>query len=214
MSKTPFLIRRFVVAALLLPLAVVSTVLLGRGWMLKFQSENLRTLPVYQEVVPFHLISQKGEAFTRESLAGKIWIADFIFTRCAGPCPVMTNHLKEIAARLPEADMRFISFSVDPDYDVPERLSSYAEKFGADTQRWTFLTGDKLTIRGLSMQNFYLGVSEVPEAEREAPDQVVTHSTKFVLVDRLGRIRGYYDGMDPESLKLLVKDAGVLLRNS
>jgi len=214
MSRQTFLMHRLLVAFFLLPLAVISTVMISRGWMQKFQAESLRALPVHQSVMPFSLIDQNGAAVTLASLAGKVWIGDFIFTRCAGPCPVMTRAMKVLDSEIHEPDARFVSFTVDPDYDTPERLKNYLAKFDANPERWLFLTGDKQTLHDLSIKSFYLGVTEVPEAEREAPDQTVTHSTRFVLVDRLGRLRGYYDGTDAKALKQLVRDARVLLRNS
>jgi len=204
--------RRFMAAVFLLPLAVISTFLLTRGWMQKTADSVFKALPVYQEITDFTLTDQQGNSFGREALLGKVWIADFIFTRCAGPCPVMTNQMKRLQDGLRHPDLALVSFTVDPERDSPEVLANYAGRFAAGPS-WHFLTGDKKTLHDLSMRHFYLGVADVPPEEREAPDQSVTHSTKFALVDRAARVRGYYDGMDPQSFKNLLRDARQLLKN-
>ena len=100
-----------------------------------------------------------------------------------------------------------MSVTVDPEHDTPPVLAAYADMFGADRSQWLFLTGDKTAIRRMVQDSFHLGVQDNPDSE----DQPILHSTKIVLVDRDGLIRGYYDGTDPDSLKQLVVDATRLL---
>ena len=172
-----------------------------------------KPLPVLGQAGAFELTEKSGAKVRLEDLAGKVWIADFVFTRCAGICPLMSGHMKKLQEQLKDAEgMRFVSFSVDPDYDTPEKLSEYAARFKADPSKWLFLTGSKEIIFRLSQQHFHLGVSDVPEADRPAPDQGVTHSSRFVLVDKRGGIRGYYDSAQPETLKNLAADARGLLK--
>jgi protein SCO1 len=165
-------------------------------------------LPVLGEVAGFEFTERNGEKKTLADLRGKVWIADFIFTRCAGICPLMSGKMAKIQKELKASPgIRFVSFSVDPEYDTPEVLKRYAERYQADAERWFFLTGDKKQIFDLSLQHFRLGVGDIPEEDREALDQAVQHSSKFVLVDGEGKIRGYYSSEDEASLVKLAADA-------
>ncbi len=172
-----------------------------------------KSLPVLGSSGNFDLTERSGKKITLEDLRGKVWIGDFIFTRCAGICPIMSGHMKRLQEELKnEKELRFVSFSVDPEHDTPEKLAEYAKRYNADPEKWFFLTGDKNAIFELSLKHFYLGVGDAPLEERPAPDQVVTHSSRFVLVDRQGRIRGYYDSAQPENMEKLAKDARRLLK--
>lgn len=169
--------------------------------------------PVYGEIPDFRLTNQSGKPFALADLKGKIWIADFIFTRCAGVCPLMSSKMRELQKPFEsEPRMRFVSFTVDPDYDRPSVLEEYAKRYQAAPDRWFFLTGDKAMLYALSEKHFLLGVGEIPEAEREAADQAVRHSSKFALIDSGGRVRGYYDWEEAGSLDRLIQDAEALLR--
>ncbi len=164
-------------------------------------------LPVYGQVADFELTERSGKDFSLKDLQGKVWIADFIFTRCGGICPMMSFKMKMIQARtrnLPE--LKLVSFSVDPEHDTPEIMAEYARRFDADPAKWFFLTGEKSQLFKLSSQHFYLGVSDIPEAERQAPDQSIDHSSKFVLVDAEGKIRGYYASEEENFFQQLEKD--------
>lgn len=140
----------------------------------------------------FRLINQDGKTVTRNDLKGKVWVADFVFTRCMGPCPLLTRRMaalqKEFAK---EDDLRFVSFSVDPDYDKPEILKSYAEGFGANLDQWHFLTGPREEIYSLIRENFKLAVA--PTGENESGGMDILHSLHFVLVDSDARIKGYFN---------------------
>jgi protein SCO1/2 len=138
-------------------------------------------LPILGEVPNFALTVQTGELFQGSSLKGHVWIADFIYTNCPGPCPMMTQRLKHIQQATPSS-IRLVSFTVDPARDTPPVLTAYARRFGADAARWTFLTGDSKTLNMLDRDAFKLGTL----------NPTFDHSTRFVLVDGAGRIRGYY----------------------
>jgi len=169
-----------------------------------------KNLPVYGTIPDFRLTERNGTTVTLKDLQGKIWVADFIFTRCSGICPMMSSHMKLLQSELRVPDIAFVSFSVDPEYDTPAILENYAKRFHADPEKWLFLTGDKIKLHELSQQHFHLGVSDIPEAERTAPDQTVEHSSKFVLVDKAGQIRGYYGSEEPNFQEHLVKDMKIL----
>lgn len=169
---------------------------------------TLAELPVFGKVADFELTERSGVKKSLGDLRGKVWIADFIFTRCAGICPLMSGKMAKIQKELKASPgVRFVSFSVDPEYDTPEVLKGYAERYGADAERWHFLTGDKKQVFDLSIQHFRLGVGDIPEEDREALDQSVQHSSKFVLVDGEGQIRGYYSSEDESSIAKLITDA-------
>jgi protein SCO1/2 len=159
-------------------------------------------------IVPsFELINQNGQPFGSSQLAGKIWIADFIFTSCPGPCPMVSSRMSELQKPLQKSDVHLISFTVDPEKDTPEVLRGYAEKLKAEPGRWDFLTGPKPAIYDLSKNGFKLAVSDGSE-ETGVP----VHSTRVVLVDRHGAIRGYYDALAPDAVTKLLADTSHLLR--
>src|SRR5207244_837513 len=116
-----------------------------------------------------------GRNITLQDLRGKIWIADFIFTSCAGTCPMMSAQMRKLQDSLP-ADIRLVSFSVDPGRDTPAVLASYATHFGAEPQRWVFLTGDRQALYDLSIKGFKLALDDTQGSETEP----ITHSSRFV----------------------------------
>jgi protein SCO1/2 len=141
--------------------------------------------------------------FDLRSMRGRAYVADFVFTRCSGPCPMLTANMAGLQKRLP-ARIGLLSFTVDPDHDSPEVLTLYARKFKADPQRWYFLTGEKTELIRLVRDGFLLPVAENAAAQ---PGERVAHSTKFVLIDADARVRGWYDGEDAASLDKLEADA-------
>ena len=164
------------------------------------------------EVPSFSLTERSGEKVTRESLLGKVWVADFIFTRCTGICPLLSGRMREIQASLAGRDgVKLVSVSVDPDHDTPAVLVAYATRQGADASRWLFLTGGWEETRDLIGGGFKLNVSRAaPEAVPEG--ELVTHSERMVLVDGKGRIRGYYHGTEEEGIERLLSDLELILR--
>jgi protein SCO1/2 len=114
--------------------------------------------------------------------------------------------MRELQDALPQ-DIRLVSFSVDPARDTPAVLNDYADRFGADRQRWSFVTGDRQSLYDLSIKGFKLGVDDKQGTEAEP----ITHSSRFVLVDKDARIRGYYSGSEEADLKRLIEDAKRLL---
>jgi len=162
-----------------------------------------RPLEVYNTVPPFTLTAHTGEEFHSEGiLKGKVWIADFIFTTCTGPCPRMTSQMKRVQAELKDQpEVVLVSFTVDPENDTPPTLAEYARRHGAESGRWYFLTGAKETLHKLNREVFMLG----------NVDGNLDHSTRFVLVDRTGRVRKYYQTDESGFLADLVADARALL---
>lgn len=178
-------------------------------WLRQVQVNHLsnRPLPAYGTVPKFELVNQDSQPFGAAQLSGKIWIADFIFTTCPGPCPIISTRMGELQRPLEKSDVHLVSFSVDPEKDTPEVLHAYADKLRKQPQRWDFLTGSRDTIYSLSKDGFKLGVSDGSEEEG-----IPIHSTRFVLVDRRGTIRGYYDALAPDAVTKLLADTNHLLR--
>jgi protein SCO1/2 len=171
------------------------------GWSACRREEPLpvRGLPVLGTVPEFRLTAQTGAPFDSSTLQGHVWVADFIYTNCPGPCPLMSRRMKRIAQSTDSA-VRFVSFTVDPARDTPAVLTAYGHGYDADPTRWAFLTGDTKTLEMLDRDAFKLGDLN-PSFD---------HSTRFVLVDRKSRIRGYY-GMGMENmLERIVSDAKAL----
>jgi protein SCO1/2 len=165
-----------------------------------------RTVSSYGTVPSFQLVNQDGERFGSAQLMGKIWIADFIFTACPGPCPMISSRMSELQKPLEKTDVHLVSFTVDPERDTPEVLRGYAEKLHARPKRWDFLTGPKSAIYDLSRNGFKLAASDSEE------DGIPVHSTRMVLVDRHGEIRGYYEATAPDAVTKLLADTSHLLR--
>lgn len=169
-------------------------------------------LPRLGRLPGFVLTAQDDREFTSTELAGKVWVADLIFTACSGPCLRMTSQMSRVQEALAsEPEFRLVSISVDPTRDTPERLAWYAGQAQADPSKWTFLTGDMEKIETLVESGLRLAVeSEATEDQGMA----ILHSDRFVLLDRTGEIRGYYDGLDPAEVDRLIRDARVLLAAS
>jgi protein SCO1/2 len=168
--------------------------------------------PVIKDVPDFALTHYDGSTIGREQLAGEPWIADFIFTRCPAICPRMTSQMARVADALDDGSpVRIVSISVDPEHDTPEVLAAYAAEHGAG-DGWYFLTGDKEAIYALSRQGFLLGLEASSPPDVAGGNDLVIHSNRFTLVDRRGRIRGYYDPFDEAELKRLLGDVRAVLR--
>jgi protein SCO1/2 len=164
----------------------------------------LGELQDYGAVPDFSLVCQTGAPIRRVDLDGNVWIGDFIFTNCASSCPMMTSQLQKLETALRDVpSVRLVSFSVDPERDTAERLAEYAREYGAVPERWLFLTGDKTALRKLSIDGFHLPAGDATPEEVARGAEAVLHSTRFVLVDSRGHIRGYYDGADDAAMEKL-----------
>jgi len=160
-------------------------------------------LPVLGQVHDFNLFDEKGKEFPLSKLQGDIWIANFFFTTCSGICPVMSKNMAALHRSFALVDdVTQVSITVNPEFDSSSVLQKYAEKYRANTLKWHFLTGTRGQITELAVKSFKLGSIEEP----------VFHSSKFVLVDRQGLIRGYYDGVQPGEVSQLFTDITLLLK--
>ena len=170
-------------------------------------------LPVLSQVSDFALTNQFGHAVALPDLRGQVWVADIIFTRCLGPCTTMSRSMRELQSALPPTQpVQLISLTADSEFDTPEVLRTYGEKFGATPGRWQFLTGKKLDVYRLATKGLLLAVDDIKADERTSADDLFVHSTRFVLVDKHGRIRGSFDGTEPGSVQKIVEAIRTLLR--
>ena len=156
-------------------------------------------LPHYYKVPEFSLIDHHGRPFTHTTLSGKVWLADFIFTSCAGPCPLMTRKMDQLEKSIEGGDVRFVSFTVDPQRDTPEALRIYMARNGLNENRWLMATGEAQAIADTAAG---MKVGVTPGTGEEP----IWHAEYFLLIDAEGWVRGFYHLNDPEKMKQLPDD--------
>jgi len=182
----------------------VVAVFLVITYIIKFTSEQ-EPLPVIGSIPEFEFIDSEGQSVNLNTLKGKVWVADFIFTTCTMACPIMTGNMNTIHKKYKKNDdLRLVSISVYPEYDTPEVLKEYASQYDANTDKWHFLTGKEATVKNVIKNGFKIGDYE----------DIIFHSEKFALVDKNGMIRSYYNGMKTEDMDKLKKDINRLLKQS
>jgi protein SCO1/2 len=160
-----------------------------------------RPLPVIDHVADFTLTNQDGQVTTLADLTNHVWVADIIFTRCAGPCPIMTAQMKSLQDALPPASRaKLVTLTTDPDYDTPPVMKKYGEHFGANFKRWKFLTGTKAEIAALASGSLKLSAVPVKPEDQTNSSDLFIHTTIFVVVDKHVRLRASFetggDGID------------------
>jgi len=192
MAETPKQLPRtlWIGAGLLLGFLVLA-------WLLsiaEFKRVNETPPPVLGPIKGFTLTNQDGKIITLADLTNHVWVADIIFTRCAGPCPRMTAQMKSLQDSLPQnSDAKLVTLTTDPDYDSPAVMKKYGGRFGADFNRWTFLTGTKPEIAALAGTSLKLSAVPVkPEDQKNSADLFI-HTTIFVVVDRHAQLRGIFE---------------------
>jgi protein SCO1/2 len=170
----------------------------------RFAGRPAKALTASNEVPAFALTNQSGQPFALSNLLGHVWVADIIFTRCPVSCERMTRRMRSLQDQFtPRSNVRFVSLTADPGFDSPEVLRRYAGRHGADSNRWTFLTGVKTNVYALAVSGLKFVVLDKTE-QKVTDDDLFVHSTQFVLVDKRGWIRGYFEGTDDEARKDLV----------
>ncbi|MCX6977964.1 MAG: SCO family protein, partial [Verrucomicrobia bacterium] len=147
-----------------------------------------------------------GKSVQLADFAGKVWVADFFYSTCPGPCPMLSSRLSDVQKEFASAaDLRLVSISIDPEKDTPAVLQAYATKFKAN-DRWIFLTGEKAAIYRLAREGF-----KVPLADRETPDGLITHSARLMLIDQTGTVRGFYEAENQQGMADLFAGIRTLL---
>ena len=197
-----------------LVIALVLVSFVRQTWKAQEQ-KSYAALDRFNQVPPFRLTERSGAAFDSASLKGKVWLADFFFTACPGPCLVMNSKMELVqhALERDHADVRLVSFSIAPEMDTPEVLRKYATRFHAPADKWSFLTGDKPLIYNLAEKAFLLPTVDNNGNPDRKPDQGdFIHSEKICLVDRNGVVRGYFDSTSDEVVQRVLTAVGDLLR--
>jgi protein SCO1/2 len=163
-------------------------------------------LPVLGDLPAFSLTADDGKPFRKDDMLGRVWIADFVFTSCSDACPRLQGKMRKIQDRLVPLEqgggISLLSISVDPERDTPEKLRQYGEIFGARPGLWRSLTGDQKEVERTVVKGFHTAMAKVPREEKDPHLEAfdIMHGERLVLVDRLGRIRGYYDADDQDRL--------------
>ena len=213
MTHHPRLLIVLLATASLCTMALLAFATLNMG---RYRSDvpppTLRTVadnPLFDNglaLPPFSLTDRSRKTVTDEQLKGKIWVANFIFTRCPGICPPLTQHMAKLQQELTRherwPDIRLVSFTVEPEHDSPQRLNAFASQYGANPDHWLFLTGQRAAIWQLCRDGFKQPIEE----NVENPAIPIVHSSNFALVDRKLRIRGFYDGLDASARSKLLID--------
>jgi protein SCO1/2 len=151
-------------------------------------------LPVIGQVADFTLTNQDGKISTRADFTNRVWVADIIFTSCAGPCPHMTRQMSSLQEKIPAASRaRLVTLTTFPEFDTPELLKKYGTHYGADFSRWTFLTGTKAEIAQLAAGSLKLAAQPVKPEEQQNPADLFIHSTYFVVVDKRAQLRAVFE---------------------
>jgi protein SCO1 len=200
-AGSPWLWIGIVLLGLLVPLAT------------RMRQPARPALPALGTLPAFNLIDQDGKAFGSAELAGKVWLAGFIFTRCPTICPAITATMGRIQhrARGIENQFRLVSFSVDPAYDTPAVLSAFATQHRASPRMWRFLTGSFDQVKATVVGGLKIAMGDTPALSGEQDFASIMHGTHFVLVDQRGTIRGYYQSSAPDVVDRVLEDAAMLI---
>jgi len=171
--------------------------------------------PVLSELKNFSLTNQLGEPTGLQNLEGQVWVANIIFTRCAGPCPRLTEFMASIQRDLQGiSGVRLVTMTTDPEFDTPAVLRKYSERFKGDPSRWWFLTGTRKEIAGLARDGLKLTAVEKNPGERDNDADLFIHSTIFVVVDKHGRMRATFETDEPDSKTRILNAVKQLLAES
>ena len=155
----------------------------------------------------FSFLDQHGEEFTNANVEGKIFVTDFFFTTCAGICPKMTKQLQRVQKEfLDDDNFMILSHTVDPSYDSVRIMNTYAERFGAEYEKWRFLTGEKSELYIMARKSYLVVPDEADPDFEHGGESDFLHTENFALIDPDGRIRGMYDGTNPDEVSELIRD--------
>ncbi len=154
-------------------------------------------LPVISQLTDFTLTNQLDQPVRLARFADKVWFADIVFTRCAGPCPTMTKRMAELQSHFADnPEVAFVTLTTDPEFDTPEVMKRFARRHDAQNKNWDFLTGTKSEIVRLAVDEMKLIAREKPVGEQATPEDLFIHSSYFVVIDQQGRLRGVLESLD------------------
>lgn len=169
---------------------------------------KLTTDTVYHTIDSFVFVDQDSNRVSRATVDGKVYVADFFFTTCPSICPIMATQMLRVYEKYKDReDFMILSHSIDPEYDTVALLRDYAQRLGVtEGSNWRFLTGTETDVYELGEGKYFA----TAQPDQTAPGGYL-HSGAFLLIDRLGRIRGHYDGTKPEEVDKLMNDIDILL---
>ena len=188
--------------------------LLGVFYLVLFWGTDLwrKKLPTISEVKEFAFVNQSGDTVTNREVAGKVQVVEFFFTTCTGICPKMNTNMATISSDFAnEDDFMILSHTVDPGKDSVGRLKVYADSLKINGTRWMLLTGTKEKLYEAARKSYLL---DDQNNNKEAIEDQFIHTQLFALVDRKGRVRGIYDGLNKKELAKLDEDIRLVLRES
>lgn len=194
-------------------------IVLSAAFMTYFYSVTkvkTRELPYFGEsehrIRPFAFTNQEGKTISNETTAGKVYVAEYFFATCQGICPKMNENLNQVYQQFKgNSEVLFLSHTVDPEEDSVAALKAYSLQFDADPNQWMFLTGDKKALYDQARYSYLISAQD--DTTGVSIDKDFIHDNHFVLVDRNGRIRGIYDGLQPTEMVRLVGDIRILLQS-
>jgi len=200
MSDTPSRPPRTLLVGFILFFTLFALVFLLWAMRIAYQAGQ-PTLRVIGPVAPFSLTNQDGQVTSLADFTNRVWVADIVFTRCAGPCPRMTGQMKQLQDALPaDSTARLVTLTTDPEFDTPEVMKKFGQRFGADFNRWTFLTGTKHEIGLLAANSLKLSAQPIPAEQQQDSADLFIHTTIFVVVDKQAQLRAFFetagDGVD------------------
>ncbi len=175
---------------------------------LKEYAEGIDQDTIYHIIPNWSFINQNGDSISSNNFNGNICVVDFFFTHCPTICPVMTNNMVYLQEKTEDLNVQYLSYSVNPKKDNPDRLKWYANKFGINEDNWNLLTGEQEKIYELGVKGYL-----VPNQEDALSPGGFLHSEKFILIDKKGRIRGFYNGTDINQMDLIIKDIEILIKD-
>ena len=171
---------------------------------------ELRNKASGHKIQDFEFVNQNGDLIKSKELEGKIWVVEYFFATCKGMCPIMNKQMQRVqSAYSDDNEIKILSFTVDPINDSIEALKKYAESHEAINGKWHFFTGNKTQLYGLARQSFFLLKPAEAKNLGDAGGDFI-HTNNFVLIDPQKRIRGYYDGTNPDEVDELIADIGIL----
>lgn len=185
------------------------------GYFYKVSHEEKKSnLPVLgnpgHHVAAFSFINQDGKTITNEDVKGKIYVVEYFFTTCKGICPRLNENLTHVyQAFRGNKNVLILSHTVDPLKDTVKAMKEYSLRFDADPSQWMFLTGDKKKLYDMARYSYLISAQD--DTTGVSIDQDFIHDNHYVLVDRDGRVRGFYDGLKMDEVNKLIKDINSLL---
>ena len=174
-----------------------------------------KVLPIVLEernhhVAPFSFVNQDGKTITEKDVAGKIYVVSYFYATCKGICPKMNENMSKVyTAFRGNKDVMILSHTVDPIKDTVAALKAYSLRFDADPTQWMFLTGDKKKLYDMARYSYLISAEDDTAGVTIANDFI--HDKHYSLVDRYGRIRGFYDGLSQDDINKLIKDINALI---